>query len=573
MHDDRSTVTRDDADPAGTTDSATPAASDAAGPDQAKAVGVADPAGVADRADAIDEAGIVEEVRRQVVLEKEVLADHVARGPLHVGSADGDPAAGIDPAPIAGDPTPGSVPPASADVSARDVDAPSTDMGRPASRAMASTEGRLERALRTVVLALLGLYAVWAPMVHLGWAQAQILYGAALGFGVIALSRGSWPRAALPPLILYLAHWAVLWATHDHWAAWDTTHTRAVQETYALRACALNSVGAAALAGARRFGVRSVRRLWALIGGTLLVMATGEVLTRTHFSPGGPYAPPAFSPAGPFGNPNNLACVLVVVLGLVLGRMSERLTILRRVFLALVATLTLTLVVLTLSRAAVAATAVVSLSAAVLAASRSPRGRRLLRPRRLRTRARVALVAAMATPALVAAAALWRIVATTGDEQARSDGLRATLVRLALDHWHHEPWLGIGGGRFEMLLRDEHPEVGHVLPVHNTFVELLTEYGLVGAAALFALLTLAAVTVVRPIRAPLTDGRPRTLDDAGVRHLLAVLLVGIGLAGTVTSSALNWQVWWLMIATLTVLTGHLWARRTTGRSETVDASV
>lgn len=445
--------------------------------------------------------------------------------------------------------------------------------------------------LRGLVLVLLGGYAVWAPMLELTWTQAQILYGAALGLGVLALAHGSWRRIALLPLGLFLANWAVLWATHAHWAAWDTTYSRAVQETYALRACGLNGVGVVLVCGAGRFGARAVRGLWVLLGASLLVMALAEVFTGTHFSPGGPYAPPAFSPSGPFGNPNNLACVLVVVLGVVLGRMSERLPTWHRAVLSVAAGVTVGLVVLTLSRAAVAACAVMGLAGGVLALSRSPRGRRLLHLRGLRGWARAALVTLAVAPVVLAAVALWRLVAPGHADQVRSDGLRLTLVRLALDYWRTSPWLGVGGGRFEMLLRDEHPEIGYVLPVHNTFVEFLTEYGVVGAGSLAALLLLAAVVIALPTgrttpgttttpdptrpngataatAALVVSGRPRTLDDAGARHLAFVLLLGIVLAGTVTSSALNWQVWWLMISSLTVLTGHLLARRYDARATT-----
>lgn len=96
-------------------------------------------------------------------------------------------------------------------------------------------------APRSLVLALVGGYAVGSPMVQLTWVQAQILYGLALGLGVLAILGGTWRRVALVPLALFLSNWAVLWATHAHWAAWDTTYSRAVQEAYALRACGLNS--------------------------------------------------------------------------------------------------------------------------------------------------------------------------------------------------------------------------------------------------------------------------------------------------------------------------------------------
>lgn len=461
-------------------------------------------------------------------------------------------------------------------------------------------------APRSLVLALVGGYAVWSPMVQLTWVQAQILYGLALGLGVLAILGGTWRRVALVPLALFLSNWAVLWATHAHWAAWDTTYSRAVQEAYALRACGLNSTAVVLLCGAGRFGARSVRRLWGVLGVSLLVMALLEVSTGRHFSPAGPYAPPTFSPSGPFGNPNNLACVLVVVFGLVLGRMSERLTGVQRTVLGVVAVLTVVLVVLTLSRAAVAGCAVMAVAGGVLALGRSRRTLRL--PSRAWARG---VVAVLVIPAALAAAALWHLVAPGDAERRRADGLRLTLGRIALDHWRAEPWFGIGGGRFEMILRDQYPEVGYVLPVHNTFVEFLCEYGIVGSGSLFLLLLLAVVVVVLPVtsqrrlvraaraggadvadqrvsgaaaarsdRLAPTDlrtapdagagalphradvsGRPRSLDAAGARHLAFVFLVGIVLAGTVPSSALNWQVWWLMIAPLTVLTGHLLTRR------------
>ncbi|GMA38624.1 hypothetical protein GCM10025883_06690 [Mobilicoccus caccae] len=96
-----------------------------------------------------------------------------------------------------------------------------------------------------------------------------------------------------------------------------------------------------------------------------------------------------------------------------------------------------------------------------------------------------------------------------------------------------------------------------MLPLHHTFVEILTEYGLLVFVPFVVVLVMIAWRAVRIPRRASTLGRPTSLDDAGARYLTFVFFVGFVMAGVVTSSALRWTPWWLMLASLVVLAWHL----------------
>ncbi len=100
------------------------------------------------------------------------------------------------------------------------------------------------------------------------------------------------------------------------------------------------------------------------------------------------------------------------------------------------------------------------------------------------------------------------------------------------------------------------------MPMHNGFLEILTEYGLVVAwpIALWILaLGYCLLALAGPGRA-IVIGRPRGLDRAGTRYALGVWLAAFGVAGLVTSSPLTWQLWYLMAAGATVAAWSLRAR-------------
>ena len=427
---------------------------------------------------------------------------------------------------------------------------------------------RLSERVGGIALVALWLYLLFLPLLDqaVGVTTTWIVYLAFVAVGAARLrfarTRGAWIAglAVLP----WLA-WALTW---PRWSAW-APDSRAVQaEQMWLLACGLLTLAAIAIGAGSRRGVELHRVAWLTLGAVVVPIGLWEVTTQQHLGPG-PWLPPPWSAAATYPNPNNFAAVLLVVYGLALGRLTERLTRVDRLVTAALAVASLAVMVATLSRMAVAAALLVTVGAAVLECRRRGLLRRPSpaagdRPAWLApvgiTAAVAALVASLTWPVVARGNPLAQFLFPGDASTARADDLRASLIRQGLDLWSTDPWRGIGAARFEVLLQERGFE--RVMPMHNGFLEILTEYGLVVAwpLALWILaLGYCLLAPAGPGRA-IVMGRPRGLDRAGTRYALGVWLAAFGVAGLVTSSPLTWQLWYLMAAGATVAAWPLRAR-------------
>ena len=134
------------------------------------------------------------------------------------------------------------------------------------------------------------------------------------------------------------------------------------------------------------------------------------------------------------------------------------------------------------------------------------------------------------------------VTAQFGEETARSDSLRLQLIAASWRYLRESGWLGSGAGSFEPLLwNDADAGTLKLTNLHNTFLELLTQYG-VHIGALFALVI--AGIVVPLVRSRRVLGRStRVSRHEACGHLAAVLALGIA-----ASSALHVPLWWVALA-------------------------
>lgn len=149
---------------------------------------------------------------------------------------------------------------------------------------------------------------------------------------------------------------------------------------------------------------------------------------------------------------------------------------------------------------------------------------RLVLPDRLRIPAAVAgaLAVAVAAGALVArfgsplheAQRAWHSFATAAPAGAGGANLNSRLFHLSGSGrvvqwrvaWHQAqayPWLGSGAGTYERYWDMHRPRPGHVVDVHNLYLETLAELGPIGLALLVAALALPLVAAVRARGRPL----------------------------------------------------------------------
>lgn len=257
--------------------------------------------------------------------------------------------------------------------------------------------------------------------------------------------------------------------------------------------------------------------------------------------------------------------MLLVCLGVLLLRLCERIGQWTRVGLTLLAFGCVVLIGFTLSRMALLGVVLVAGGAAQLAWRRAhgpdggtPRWR-ILRPVTFTLLGLT--VAALVLPGASRVNPLLRLLAPDPEATARADELRLALVEAGLRMWSTQPWIGVGGGRFETLLAQQAGGAGRMTPMHNSFVELLTEYGAVLAGVLVLTLTWLVVRLLRGGGGEPTHGAPAGLDRPGARYLLGVYLLGFGVAGVLVSSALPWTMWWLTIASATTTAWWLGVER------------
>ncbi|MEP7159918.1 MAG: O-antigen ligase family protein [Dermatophilaceae bacterium] len=345
------------------------------------------------------------------------------------------------------------------------------------------------------------------------------------------------------------------------------------------------------LAGGTRRGVLAFRALWLAVLWSTAPVAIREVVADRHiittkydvwfFAP--------HTPAGPFQNPNNYACVLACAVGVllvwVLDTSSRWWAGVLLASVALAAALEFT----TGGRAALVAIVLQVLAAlAVALRRRGLSGHASMGAGRSTWRRAVVVgagvlvgsalvVLALVVPALTSRNPLTRLFATGDGDAAAYDSLRFDLTRTGLRYWWEHPWLGTGAGTFETRLATElpHDVSNQTINLHNAFVEILSQYGVVVFAPFALLLLVLAWRVVdkRPLRhRPPRSTRSRAPESPrsgvlvaesrgsaqGVRRAnyrleLASLLMMIAVTGVVVSSALALPMWFVMIAHATHL--------------------
>lgn len=415
------------------------------------------------------------------------------------------------------------------------------------------------RLVRAALLIGLVLFLAFMPVLDRSLDRSQVwgVYVASVLIGGLCLLGVR--AAGGGPALTLAVFWGMWTVGIPLWHRDGTRSWAADQAVIGMLACACITFAAVGLTRGKRSGVELMRWLWIAIAAVFVPFGLFEAITGRHFSPGGPYAPPAFSPSGLFDNPNNFACVLLVCLGVLLFRLCERMGEWQRMALTMLALGAGVLIVLTLSRPAVLGMALLLVATARLAwrraqgtpaaapsVSERPRVRRLTRLAGYV--AAPLVIAAFVVPGVSRINPLVMLLAPDREAIARSDELRLALVEAGLRMWTTQPWIGVGGGRFATLLEQDPGRATRLTPMHNSFVQLLTEYGIALTVPLLVLLVWLIVRVVRARPEPETHGAPTGLDTLGARYLIGLYLGVFALAGLLVSSALAWTMWWLMLA-------------------------
>lgn len=337
------------------------------------------------------------------------------------------------------------------------------------------------------------------------------------------------------------------------------------------------------LAGGTRRGVLAFRATWLVVVWTTAPVALREIITDEHIitTRWGVWSFAPHIPAGPFQNPNNYASVLACAVGVLLVWALDRPPKPLAGFLVASAGVAAGIAYSTGSRAAFLAIMMQTLVALAVLVRRSgvgsaaglgagsratPTAGRLGAVRggavrdgavaggELRSgavaggevrsgavaRGKVrsgavagGAVAAGAVAILIAVTVLVpslrernplaRLLIPSDSEVASSDSLRIALSRTGLRYWWEHPWLGTGAGTFETRLATELPRdvSNQAINVHNAFVEILSQYGIVVFTSFAVLLGVLAWRALRPARPTLlSDPRP-TLPGDDPRSMLS----------------------------------------------------
>lgn len=444
-------------------------------------------------------------------------------------------------------------------------------------------------ALAAILTVVYGTTLAWAvPLIGTAGFNPWPMYLGMAVAGAVALAVLRPPR----PVALWLSalFWVCWISTIPLGALWspDTKATANAQASVYASALAM-----LALVGLGLARPAAVRWLWLSVVLTTLPLAVREAVFGDYLYP---WHGVIGAPVAVFVNPNNYATILVLMVGIALGWMTEPVSRAARWALGALSVVCIWLVFATTSRAALAALVIAVAASALLAAERGGVRHRATDALRAAAHRRPRTWAAFTALFAVAAAALLLGQLLPGDEATlRSDSLRARFVTFALERWREHPWFGTGAGTFESLWTATPGTSRPSVPPHNGFVEILSENGLVAAlplAALLAVLTWQAArpliaAIVRfiarlspeppagpgatddaaapvrpgpataptaptatPVTATPTPASPRStgLDAVGSRHLLGMHLLTFVLAGVVISSPLAWFPWWMMLA-------------------------
>lgn len=422
---------------------------------------------------------------------------------------------------------------------------------------MATAAGALTAV---VVLAMQAGRFVTEPLAEVGvmWPAAAVTLVA--GAAVCLVARR---RPGLPAL-LFVAFWLFLAAWMPHALSISPDLRGGRREAGILAWSGLLSCGA--LLAGHVGGLRWWRYGWAaalaLTGG----IAVWE-MTTTHHLWVDPWPFPPRTAVATYGNPNNFGIVLLTMLVAVLAWRAESRSRGIRVGLALAAAVAALLALATESRsAALGVVLVLGLEVVRRYLVEPAAARAFVRTHRRTlglTAAALAAgtVATFVVPPLAARNPVLRMIyAAMQPETAKSDSFRIDVSLLGLRYWRESPHLmGTGAGSFETIMwNDPHSGITLKTNMHNAFVELLMQYGIV-VYLLFAAVGLAAlVWLLRPARTPSGDVAPlgpgsrrtghvspatRTAQIEGLGHLVVFLALGL-----TASSALTRPEWWLILA-------------------------
>ncbi len=399
--------------------------------------------------------------------------------------------------------------------------------------------------LTPYAIVLLGLALAWATQLSPWLRGGGRFVALPLGLAVAVLVLGSlvtsrWWRSRT--VWAWLAFW-IVWAATLPWtlrpapmpapdpvgAAHEAEQVRlgfkypievpalsGREEVTQLALAALVTGAMLLLAGGSRRGVLAFRACWLAVVWTTAPVAVREIVADQHIitTRWGVWSFAANIPAGPFQNPNNYACVLACAVGVLLVWALDRPPRQLAVFLLVSAGVAALLAYSTGGRAAFVAIVLQALVAlAVLVRRRrsdaapggSVGGHRTSgwSGRRIgaATGGAVALliVATVLVPALRERNPLMRLLTPSDAEAASYDSLRVALSRTGLRYWWEHPWLGTGAGTFETRLATELPRdvSNQAINVHNAFVEILSQYGIVVFAPFAVLLGVLAWRAVR----------------------------------------------------------------------------
>lgn len=386
-----------------------------------------------------------------------------------------------------------------------------------------------------------------------------------LGLATLALwsaRSAPWHRP-VPLTLLTAAGIIAAWLPNALSRAPDAGAGRA--EAMGLASGVAVAVTVVALSRGRQDGVHALRRGWLL--GLLLALLVGavELATDQHLwaDPGLGWAEESRTIiAGAFRNPNDSA---IAMTAMICGTLSwaatrsrsarQRLGVTAAVMLGVVAvTLTesrsgLLTVVLVVCLHAWGFLRRVSAGRSAAAASSQPRGLAVLVAAAVAVAVVLAL-AAFTVPALASRNPIIRLLHAAADPgTARSDSLRVSLLRAGWRYFAASDGFGTGAASFEPLLEaDPYWRLGTVTWLHNSFLELLLQYGIFPACALAAVMAVVLITVVR-------SPAGVTSDLARIEALCALTtFVALGCAA---ATALTTPVWWLMLGQATASTWWL----------------
>lgn len=401
------------------------------------------------------------------------------------------------------------------------------------------------------------------------------VFGAFFVVSLAAIPRAAW-RTVVP--WTYVGFWVVL-------ALWfPVALDRApvarlgAREVDYLAQAALLTTAVLLFTQGRRRGLLGMRVGWALALAMSCGIAAWELTTRQHLWIG-PTNPWAFADpmitAGTFINPNNFAGALTAMAaGTLALAASTRSRGLQLALYALVAFTTF-VVFFTGSRSGLAALGVVIALEVWRRVLEGLGGRSLREVARRHAKVLaaivvggIALVIAVASipVSVISRNPVRRLVFGHFDPAtAKSDDLRAQLIDAAFRYLRDSNYLGSGAGSFEPLLAaDPNPGVILRTNLHNAFVELVTQYGVVvGAAFALMFVTVVATLVVSALR---PDDAPMALlgERRIARHEAYGYLVAFVAFGVSASSALSYTTWWLSLAAATAAAWWLAASRREG---------